>query len=53
LVEGEVRKLGSPKGGLGMSGEIYPLTPPENVDALCEALEAFRSYSWDGRGKNS
>jgi len=53
LVEGAVRKLGSPKGGLGMSGEIYPPTLPENVDALCEALEAFRNYWWDGRGKNS
>lgn len=52
LVEEEVRKLGSPKGGLEMSGEIYPPTPPENVDALCEALEVFRTYWWDGRGKS-
>jgi uroporphyrinogen-III decarboxylase len=31
-------------------GGIYPPTPPENVDALCSALEEFRTYWWDGRG---
>jgi len=46
LIEEEVRKLGSPQGGLQMVAGIYPPTPPENVDALCEALEKFRTYWW-------
>jgi hypothetical protein len=50
LIEEEVRKLGSPEGGLEMIAGIYPPTPAENVDALCEAMEEFRSYWWDGRG---
>jgi len=44
LIEEEVRKLGSPQGGLEMIAGIYPPTPPENVDALCEVLEEFRTY---------
>ena len=51
LIEEEVRKLGSPAGGLMMVCGIYPPTPPENVDAVCEALEEFRTYWWDGRGR--
>ena len=51
LIEEEVRKLGSPQGGLEMIAGIYPPTPAENVDALCSALEEFRTYWWDGRGK--
>ncbi|MBM3498931.1 MAG: hypothetical protein FJX74_09700 [Armatimonadetes bacterium] len=50
LIEEEVRKLGSPEGGLEMIAGIYPPTPAENVDALCEALGEFRTYWWDGRG---
>ena len=50
LIEEEVRKLGSPRGGLQMIAGIYPPTPPENVDALCDAMEEFRTYWWDGRG---
>jgi uroporphyrinogen-III decarboxylase len=50
LIEEEVRKLGSPQGGLEMVAGIYPPTPPENVDALCEAMEEFRTYWWNGRG---
>ncbi len=50
LIEEEVRKLGSPQGGLTMVCGIYPPTPPENVDALCSAFEEFRTYWWDGRG---
>ena len=50
LVEEEVMKLGSPQGGLEMIAGIYPPTPPENVDALCEAMTKFRTYWWDGRG---
>ncbi len=50
LIEEEVRKLGSPQGGLEMIAGIYPPTPAENVDALCGAMEEFRTYWWDGRG---
>jgi hypothetical protein len=50
LIEEEVRKLGSPQGGLEMIAGIYPPTPAENVDALCSAMEEFRTYWWDGRG---
>lgn len=50
LVEEEVRKLGSPRGGLEMICGIYPPTPPDNVEALCSALEEFRTYWFDGRG---
>ncbi len=50
LIEEEVRKLGSPRGGLEMTAGIYPPTPPVNVDALCCAMEDFRTYWWDGRG---
>jgi len=46
LIEEEVRKLGSPQGGLMMVCGIYPPTPPENVDALCSAFEQFRTYWW-------
>jgi uroporphyrinogen decarboxylase len=51
LVEEEVRKLGSPAGGLELGAGIYPPTPPENVDALASAMEEFRTYWWDGRGR--
>ncbi len=51
LIEEEVRKLGSPQGGLELICGIYPPTPPENVDAVCEAMEEFRTYWFDGRGK--
>ena len=51
LIEEEVRKLGSPAGGLEMIVGIYPPTPPESVDALCAAFEEFRTYWFDGRGK--
>jgi hypothetical protein len=46
LIEEEVRKLGSREGGLEMVAGIYPPTPPENVHALCKAMEAFRTYWW-------
>ncbi|MBN1351378.1 hypothetical protein JXJ21_18315, partial [candidate division KSB1 bacterium] len=46
LIEEEIRKLGSPKGGLEMLVGIYPPTPPENVDALCCAFEEFERYFW-------
>ena len=50
LIEEEVRVLGSPRGGLEFICGIYPPTPPENVDAVCSALEEYRTYWWDGRG---
>ncbi len=46
LIEEEVRTLGSPQGGLMLICGIYPPTPPENVDALCNALEEFYTYWW-------
>ncbi|MCD6378092.1 MAG: hypothetical protein J7L99_04485, partial [Planctomycetes bacterium] len=47
LIEEEVRKLGDPSGGLSLIVGIYPPTPPEAVDALCEAFRKFRTYWWD------
>ncbi len=44
LIEEEVRRLGSPEGGLMMIAGIYPPTPPENVEALCRALRKYREY---------
>jgi uroporphyrinogen decarboxylase len=44
-VEDVVRKVGSPEGGLMLSGSIWDAqTPLENVEALCSALEHFRLY---------
>jgi hypothetical protein len=50
LIELEVRKLGSPRGGLMFIAGIYPPTTPEQVDALCAALTEFRTFWFDGRG---
>ncbi len=50
LIEEEVRKLGSPQGGLMLMVGFYPPTPPENIDAVCDAMEQFRAYWFDGRG---
>ena len=50
LIEEEVGKLGSRGGGLQLGIGIFPPTPPENIDALCRAIEEFRTYWWDGRG---
>lgn len=44
LIEEGVRKLGSPQGGLMLVCGIYPPAPPENVDAVCSAIEEFRTY---------
>lgn len=46
LVEMETRLLGDPAGGLEFICGIYPPTPPANLDALCLALEEFRTYWW-------
>ncbi len=47
LIAEEVRKLGSPEGGLELLAGIYPPTPPENVAALCEAMRKYRTFWWD------
>lgn len=46
LIREEVIKLGSPQGGLMFTCGIYPPTPMENVEALCTALEKYRTYWW-------
>jgi uroporphyrinogen decarboxylase len=50
LIREQVMKLGSPQGGFMMGAGIYPPTPAENVDALCDAYEEFHTYWWDGGG---
>ncbi len=52
LIKEEFMKLGSPQGGLEFICGIYPPTPPENVDAVCSALEEFRTYWFDGRARS-
>ena len=47
LIEEEVRKLGSPQGGLELVVGVYPPTPAENIDALFDAFEEFRTWWWD------
>ena len=39
-----VEALGSPEGGLWLKAEIGLDVPLENVEALCSALEKYRSY---------
>jgi len=39
-----VEKLGSPEGGLWLKAEVGPDVPLENVEAICGALEKYRSY---------
>ena len=39
-----VEALGSPAGGLWLSAEIGPDVPLDNVEAICAALEKYRSY---------
>lgn len=47
LIEEEVKKLGSARGGLMMTAGIYPPTTPDTVDALCAALRKYRCYWWE------
>jgi hypothetical protein len=47
LIHEEVVKLGSPAGGLAFIAGIYPPTPPQNVEALCLALQKHRRYWWE------
>lgn len=49
-VEETVRKVGSPRGGLELLGWIMPDVPLENIEAIAQAMEDFRTYWWDGRG---
>ena len=49
LIEEEVRKLGSPEGGLSMIVGLYPPTPLENIDALLTAFRKYRFF-WSGKG---
>lgn len=44
LIEMEVRTLGSPEGGLMFSVEIRGEVPPENIDAIADALETWSTY---------
>ena len=46
LIEEEVRRLGSERGGLELVCGIYPPTPPENIDAVCSAMEAMSTFWW-------
>ncbi|OGV69340.1 MAG: hypothetical protein A3K19_18800 [Lentisphaerae bacterium RIFOXYB12_FULL_65_16] len=39
-----VQKLGSKDGGLWLSAEVGPDVPLANVEAICGALEKYRSY---------
>jgi hypothetical protein len=39
-----VRKLGSPEGGLWLKAECGPDVPLQNIEAICVALETYRSY---------
>jgi hypothetical protein len=44
LIHEEVRKLGSPQGGLMMIYGLYPGVPLENVTALMDALERYATF---------
>jgi len=39
-----VEKLGAPQGGLWLEAECGPDVPLENIEAICQALENYRSY---------
>lgn len=39
-----VKVLGSPGGGLWLKAECAPDVPLENIEAICTALETYRSY---------
>jgi len=45
-----VTRLGSPRGGLMVYGEVSPDVPLDNIEAIAVAMEEFRAYWWDGRG---
>ncbi len=39
-----IAKLGSKEGGLMLSAECAPDVPIENIEAICQALEKYRTY---------
>jgi hypothetical protein len=39
-----VEKLGSPEGGLWLAAECGPDVPLENIEAILEALDKYRSF---------
>ena len=39
-----VATLGSPAGGLWLTAEVDEGVPLENIEAICQALEKYRSY---------
>ena len=39
-----VMKLGAPEGGLWLTAECGPDVPLENIEALCAAMEKYRTY---------
>ncbi len=39
-----VEKLGAPRGGLWLAAECGPDVPLENIEAICQTLEKYRSY---------
>ncbi len=39
-----VEKLGTPEGGLWLTAECGPDVPLANIEAICQALEKYRSY---------
>lgn len=43
-VEEAVRKLGSPEGGLWLKAEVNEDVPLEIIEAICVALEKYRTY---------
>ena len=50
-VEEAVRKVGSPHGGLMLLAWVMPDVPLDTIEAICRAMEEFRSYWWDGSGR--
>ncbi len=42
-VKTAVEKIATKKGGLMFIADLYPPTPPENIEALCQA---FEEYMW-------
>jgi hypothetical protein len=43
-VRGAVEQLGSPRGGLWLRAECGPDVPLDNIEAICTALERYRTY---------
>lgn len=41
-----VAKLGSPEGGLWVQAELGPDYPLDNIEAICTAIEKYRTYNF-------